>query len=217
MRVREFMTTNVITVSTKTSILDAQKYMSVHKVRRLPVVDKGKLIGIVTDRRIAAASPSSATTLSVWEQNNLLSKMTVGEIMNKPVLSINEDTTAESALALAQERGIGAFPIVDDRQRLVGIVTTNDFVYRIMNPLLGIGKSGVRIHILDCGSIPKIINVLKAVEKSNFEIEAIHIDDSIERETRDLIIQLNTEDASQLISELRNSGYQVSERERHIK
>lgn len=217
MRVREFMTTNVITVSTKTSILDAQRYMSVHRVRRLPVVDKGKLVGIVTDRRVAAASPSSATTLSVWESNNLLSKMTVGEIMNKPVISIHQDTTAESALALAQERGIGAFPIVDDKQRLVGIVTTNDFVYRIMNPLLGLGKPGIRIHILDCGTIQKIVQVLNAIEKSGFELEAIHIDDSIERDTRDLICQLNTEDASHLLSELRNAGYQVHVREREVK
>ncbi len=216
MRVREFMTTNVITVSTKTSVLEAQKFMAVHKVRRLPVVDRGKLVGIVTDSRVAAASPSAATSLSVWELNTLMSKMTIGEIMNKPVLSIHQDTTAESALALAQERGIGSFPVVDDRQRLVGIVTTNDFVYRIMNPLLGIGKEGIRIHILDCGTVHKIGEVIQTIEKSGFEIEAIHIDDSIERDTRDLIVQLDTEDASRLISEIQDNGYKVDVRERHI-
>ena len=214
MRVREFMTTNVITVSSKTSILDAQRYMSVHKVRRLPVVDKGKVVGIVSDRRIAAASPSAATTLSVWELNNLLSKMTVGEIMAKPVITIPHDTTAESALALAQERGVGAFPVMDDLNRLIGIVTTNDFVYRIMNPLLGIGKEGARIHVYDCGTIPKIGKVIDFVGKANLEIRAIHIDESVERDTRDLIIQVNDEDPAYLISELQNNGFTVETRER---
>ncbi len=214
MRVREFMTTNVITVSSKTSILDAQKYMSVHKVRRLPVVDKGKLVGIVSDNRIAAASPSAATSLSVWELNTLLSKMTVGDIMVKPVISVPEDTTAESALSLAQEHGVGAFPVMDDSNRLVGIVTTNDFVYRIMNPLLGIGKSGVRLHIYDCGSTQKIGDVLGVINKAGLQIEAIHVDDSIERETRDLIVQVNTESPDNLIDDLRALGHRVEIRGR---
>lgn len=214
MRVREFMTTNVITVSSKTSILEAQKYLSVHKVRRLPVVDKGKLVGIVSDRRIAAASPSAATSLSVWELNNLMSKMTVGEIMTKPVISITHDTTAESALALAQERGIGAFPVMDDKNRLIGIVTTNDFVYRIMNPLLGLGKPGVRLHIYDCGTTQQIRKVLQSIEKTNFEIEAIHVDESMERDTRDLIVQLNTEEPDGLMKDLTGQGYNVEIRER---
>ncbi len=214
MRVREFMTTNVITVSSKTSILDAQKYMSVHKVRRLPVVDKGKLVGIVSDRRVAAASPSAATSLSVWEINNLLSKMTVGEVMTKPVISISQDTTAESALSLAQEHGVGAFPVMDNNNRLVGIVTTNDFVYRIMNPLLGIGKPGVRLHIYDCGSIKKIKGVLEAINNAGHEIEAIHVDDSLERETRDLIVQINIENPDKLIKALSALGHRVEIRER---
>ncbi|MFO8101414.1 MAG: CBS domain-containing protein [Dehalococcoidia bacterium] len=214
MRVREFMTTNVITVSSKTSILDAQKYMSMHRVRRLPVVDKGKLVGIVNDNRIAAASPSAATSLSVWELNNLLSKMTVGEIMAKPAISIPDDTTAESALSLAQEHGVGAFPVMDSKNRLVGIVTTNDFVYRIMNPLLGIGKPGVRLHIYDCGIPQKIAEVLGVINKQGLRIEAIHVDDSFERDTRDLIVQIDTEDPAKFMSDLADLGYRVEIRER---
>ncbi len=214
MRVREFMTTNVITVSSKTSIFDAQKYLSVHKIRRLPVVDKGKLVGIVSDRRIAAASPSAATSLSVWELNNLMAKMTVGEIMTKPVMSISQDATAESALAQAQEHGVGAFPVMDNNNRLVGIVTTNDFVYRIMNPLLGIGKSGVRLHIYDCETTQKIEEVVGTLNKGNLQIEAIHLDDSIERESKDLIVQVDIEDPAKLISDLSNLGYKVEVRAR---
>lgn len=213
MRVREFMTTNVITVSSHTSIADARKFMSAHKVRRLPVVDRGKLVGLVSERRVAEASPSSATTLSVWEINYLLAKMTVGEIMSKDVTSVTSDTTAENALALAQERRVGALPVVDNNH-LVGIVTTNDFVYRIMNPLLGLGKPGVRLHIYDCGTTHKIEEAVRFVNKHALEIEAIHVDDSAERDTRDLIIQVDSEDTGALIEDLKNRGYKVEIRER---
>ncbi|MFO8011444.1 MAG: CBS domain-containing protein [Dehalococcoidia bacterium] len=214
MRVREFMTTNVISVSSKTPVLDAQKYMSVHRIRRLPVVDKGKVQGIVSDRRIAAASPSAATSLSVWEINNLMSKLTVGEIMSTPVYTVSQDTTAESALAFAQDKGIGSLPVVDDKNRLVGIVTTNDFVYRIMNPLLGIGKPGARLHIFDCGKTQNILEVIQTLNDMNLQVEAVHVDDSIERDTRDLIVQVDMQDASELIRKISNLGYSVDVRER---
>ncbi len=214
MRVKGFMTTNVITVSSKTSVLNAQQYISIHKIRRLPVVDKGKLVGIVSDRRIAAASPSAATSLSVWELNNLMSKMTVGDIMTKSVISISQDTTAESALALGQEHGVGALPVLDEKNRLVGIVTTNDFVYRIMNPLLGIGKNGERLHIHDCSTTQQIGEVIAVLNETNIQIEAIHVDDSISRETRDLIVQVNIEHTSELVNKLKALGYRVEVRER---
>lgn len=216
MRVREFMTTNVINVSSNTPVVDARKYMIAHKIRRLPVVDKGKVVGMVSDRKVAEASPSAATTLSVWEITHLLSKMTVSEIMNKKIITCSPDTTAESALALAQQHGVGSLPVIDDKGHLVGIVTTNDFVYRIMNPLLGIAKPGIRIHIYECGTTQKIEEVVRFINKAELGIVAIHVDDSVERETRDLIVQVDTEDASPLINDLTNRGYKVAIRERQF-
>lgn len=213
MRIREFMTTNVITVSSKTSIADARKFLVTHKIRRLPVVDKGKLIGIVSDRRIAEASPSAATTLSIWELNYLLSKMTVGEVMNRELTVVAPDTTAEAALALAQERRVGALLVVDEGH-LVGIVTTNDFVYRIMNPLLGLGKPGIRLHIHDCGEARQIEEVARFINKHSLPIETIHLDFSEERKTRDLIVQVNTDHPGRLIDDLTAKGYKVELRER---
>lgn len=214
MRVREFMTTNVITVSSDTSVVDAEKFMKLHKVRRLPVMDKGQLVGVVSDRRVAQASPSAATSLSRWEINALMSKLSVNEIMKVDIVTVTPDTTAEAALDMAQENGVGALPIVDEKQRLVGIVTTNDFVYRIMNPLLGLGKPGVRLHIYDCGSADKIEKAVGAVKKYNFRIEAIHVDDSNERDSRDLIIQVDTKEPQSLINDLTNQGFKVEIRER---
>jgi acetoin utilization protein AcuB len=213
MRIKEFMTTNVVTVSSNTSIADARKFMVTHNIRRLPVVDRGKLVGIVSNRRIAEVSPSPATSLSIWELNYLLAKMTVKEIMVKDVVTISPDATAEAALALAQQRGVGALVVVDEGH-LVGIVTTNDFVYRILNPLLGLGKPGARLHIYDCGSTHKIEEVVRFVNQRHLIIEALHVDDSPERGTRDLIVQVDTEDSTRLIEDLTSRGYRVEIRER---
>ncbi|MCL0051028.1 CBS domain-containing protein [Dehalococcoidia bacterium] len=213
MRIKEFMTTNVVTVSSNTSIADARKFMVTHNILRLPVVDKGKLVGIVSKRRIAEASPSPATSLSIWELNYLLAKMTVKEIMVKDVITISPDATAEAALALAQERKVGALVVVDEGH-LVGIVTTNDFVYRILNPLLGLGKPGVRLHLYDCGTTPKIEEVVRFINKHDLTIEALHVDDSPERGTRDLIVQVNADDPAKLIEDLTTRGYRVEIRER---
>ncbi|MCL0097702.1 CBS domain-containing protein [Dehalococcoidia bacterium] len=213
MRIKELMTTNVITVSSNTSIADARKFMVTHNILRLPVVDKGKLVGIVSKRRIAEASPSPATSLSIWELNYLLAKMTVKEIMAKDVITISPDATAEAALALAQERKVGALIVVDEGH-LVGIVTTNDYVYRILNPLLGLGKPGVRLHVYDCGTTPKIEEVVRFINKHDLTIEALHVDDSPERGTRDLIVQVNADDPAKLIEDLTTRGYRVEIRER---
>ncbi|MCL0089797.1 CBS domain-containing protein [Dehalococcoidia bacterium] len=213
MHVKELMTTNVITVSSNTSIADARKFMVTHNILRLPVVDKGKLVGIVSKRRIAEASPSPATSLSIWELNYLLAKMTVKEIMAKDVITISPDATAEAALALAQERKVGALIVVDEGH-LVGIVTTNDYVYRILNPLLGLGKPGVRLHVYDCGTTPKIEEVVRFINKHDLTIEALHVDDSPERGTRDLIVQVNADDPAKLIEDLTTRGYRVEIRER---
>ena len=85
MKIRDVMTWNVITVSSDTPIMEARKIMEVHNVRRLPVVDRGKLVGIVSKERIVRSGPSPATSLSVWEINYLLAKMKVKEIMSKDV------------------------------------------------------------------------------------------------------------------------------------
>ncbi|MFW0860019.1 MAG: CBS domain-containing protein [Dehalococcoidia bacterium] len=168
---------------------------------------------IKLERRIAETSPSPATSLSIWELNYLLAKMTVKEIMIRDVVTIAPDATAEAALALAQERRVGALVVVDEGH-LVGIVTTNDFIYRILNPLLGLGKPGVRLHIYDCGTTRKIEEVVRFINRHDLTIEALHVDDSQESGTRDLIVQVDTNDPAKLIEDLTTRGYKVEIRER---
>src|SRR3989304_4359870 len=100
MDVRDIMSSNVVTIPSSTSIADAKRIMEAHRFRRLPVVDKGKLVGIVTERRLESVSPSKATSLTVWELSYLLHKTSVKEIMERHVVTVSPDMTAEEATAL---------------------------------------------------------------------------------------------------------------------
>jgi acetoin utilization protein AcuB len=122
------MTGAVITAPQSMPILDARSLMLKERIRHLPVASpEGRLLGIVTDRDIRLNLPSRATSLSVWELNHLLAKLTVGEVMTTGVISVGPDRPAREAAQLMVEHQIGALP-VEDEGRLVGIVTETDLL-----------------------------------------------------------------------------------------
>ena len=206
MKIRDVMTWNVVTVSPDTHIMEARKIMEAHNIRRLPVVDRGKLVGMVSKERIARTGPSPATSLSVWEINYLLAKMTVKEIMVKDVVTVHPDMPVEAAIALAQSKGVGALPVLEDHN-LIGIATTNDFFYKILNPVLGIGKSGTRIIITN-GTEPKnVLEIMEMVRKHGLKIISLHSMPPVEGKEQDLCLHLETEDVSQLVKDLASKGF----------
>jgi acetoin utilization protein AcuB len=213
MYVRDIMTTNVVTIPSSTSIADAKRIMEAHRIRRLPVVDKGKLVGIVTDRRLESVSPSKATSLTVWELSYLLDKTTVKEIMERDVVTVSPDMTAEESLALAQSNKVGALVVVEDG-RVVGIATTNDFFYKIVNPILGLDQPGTRIEIAGGGEAKVLEKIISTVNKLGLGITTLHIEALPEATQKDVCVHVNTEDVSQLISELKAKGYKVGVRQR---
>ncbi len=128
MIIRELMTGAVITAPPSMPIVDARSLMLKERIRHLPVTDvDGRLLGIVTDRDIRLNLPSKATSLSVWEINHLLAKLTVGEVMTQSVISVGPDRPARDAAQLMVDHQIGALP-VEDTGRLVGIVTETDLL-----------------------------------------------------------------------------------------
>ena len=128
MIVRELMTGAVITAPPWMPVLEARNLMLKERIRHLPVrAAGGELLGIVTDRDIRLNLPSQATSLSVWEINHLLFKLTVEEVMTQAVITVGPDRPARDAARLMVEHQIGALPVEDDRH-LVGIVTETDFV-----------------------------------------------------------------------------------------
>jgi len=206
MKVRDVMTWNVATVSSETPIMEARKIMDAHGIRRLPVVDKGKLVGMVSKERITRTAPSPATSLSVWEINYLLAKMTVKEVMSKDPVTVDPDMSVEAAIALAQKKGVGALPVVDNN-KLVGIATTNDFFYKILNPVLGIAKPGTRLVISKGSDIKSMQDILDSVKKEGAKIMAFHSMPPVEGKEQDVCLHVDKEDVKPLVKDLSTKGY----------
>ena len=141
------MTERPITVSEDTGIDKALELMHREKVRRLPVLDnQGRLVGIVSELDLLKASPSAATSLSIYELPYLLSKIKMRDIMAKDVITVTEDTTLEEAALLMAEYKIGGLPVMRD-DKLVGIITETD-LFKIFLEVLGAREEGVRLSML---------------------------------------------------------------------
>lgn len=125
MKVRELMTGAPITVSPDTPVFDARQTMIKERIRHLLVIEGDRLMGIVTDRDIRLNLPSQATSLSMWEVNYLLAKLTVSKVMTTSVIIIGPDQEATDAARLMLEHKIGALPVLDG-SRLIGILTETD-------------------------------------------------------------------------------------------
>jgi len=147
MLVHKRMSKQPVTITEDVPIDEAMKLMRDEKVRRLPVLNKkGKLVGIVSERDLLYASPSPATSLSIHELHYLVSKITVGEIMTKDVITVSEYTPLEEAARIMADNKIGGLPVVRDG-KLVGIITESD-LFKIFTEILGARDMGVRLSML---------------------------------------------------------------------
>lgn len=147
MLVGKRMTPNPITVGPDFSIAEAMEMMTRENVRRFPVVDKNrKLVGIVTRTDLFHASPSSATSLSMWEISYLLGQIKVKEVMTKKVMTVTEDTTLEDAARLMVDNKIGSLPVVRDGS-VSGIITESD-IFRVFLEMMGAREKGIRLTLL---------------------------------------------------------------------
>jgi acetoin utilization protein AcuB len=141
------MSSPVISVKPDLPIMEALNLMKTEQIRRTPVIDKkGRLVGIISDKDLLDASPSDATSLSVWEINYLLSQITVAEIMTKKVLTVTADTPIEVAARIMADNKIGGVPITDEGE-VVGLITETD-LFKIFLELMGAREWGVRITAL---------------------------------------------------------------------
>lgn len=146
MFVGERMSHPIISIAPDMPVHDALDMFKRERIRRAPVVKEGKLIGIVSDKDLLNASPSPATSLSVWEMNYLLSKITVSEVMTKKVLTVSEDTPIEEAARIMADNKIGGLPVLRDGH-VVGIITETD-LFKIFLEFMGAREKGIRITAL---------------------------------------------------------------------
>jgi len=140
------MTPNPITIKPDLSIAEAMAWMKREKVRHFPVVEEGELVGIVTSNDLLNASPSSATSLSMWEVNYLLARVTVEEVMTKEVITVEEDCLLEEAARAMTDHKIGCLPVLRD-DLVVGIITESD-LFKVFLELFDAREKGVRLTLL---------------------------------------------------------------------
>jgi acetoin utilization protein AcuB len=204
MRIKQMMTENPVTVSPDTLVLDAQRIMKEKKIRRLPVVEKGKLLGIVTKTEILDATPSLAHNVT-----DVLSKMKVKEMMRKNPITVTPDTPFEDALRIGQEKKIGSFPVVDGG-KLVGITTESDIV-RFLIRSLGIHEEGSRITIVGSkekwGWLEKVISI---ADRHKVIILSMIVLPRPKEGDWMIALRLNTKDPKPIVQDLKKEGYHVT-------
>jgi acetoin utilization protein AcuB len=146
MLVKERMTRNPLFIRPDTPVTEAQEMMKSQKIHHLPVLDREeRLVGIVTEKDLLYASPSVATTLSVYEMTSLLARLKVDRVMTRNVVTIAETVPLEEAARIMADRKIGGLPIMRGKT-LVGLITESD-LFRIFIELFGARQKGVRVTV----------------------------------------------------------------------
>jgi acetoin utilization protein AcuB len=146
MLVRERMSRQPVTITADTPITEALKVMRQKHVRRLPVLDQeGKMVGIVSEKDLLYASPSPATSLSIYEMHYMLTHLNTSELMSTQVITVTPETPVEEAARIMADNKIGGLPVVEDG-RLVGIITETD-IFKVFLEMLGARDKGIRLTL----------------------------------------------------------------------
>jgi acetoin utilization protein AcuB len=163
MLVKNWMSKNIVTVDVNDSMMDATKKLKENDIRLLPVMKKGKLVGIISDGDLKRASASDATTLEVHELLYLISRIKARDIMTKDPATVPFDYTIGETAELLLEKKISGVPVVDHDGRIVGIITEADIFMAIIS-LTGLKKRGIQfaLELEDRpGSIKAVTDIIR--------------------------------------------------------
>ncbi|HHZ16270.1 MAG TPA: CBS and ACT domain-containing protein [Peptococcaceae bacterium] len=206
MYVRRKMTANPYTISYDASINEAIELMREKNIKRIPVVNGDKVVGMLTHVDIQTLSSPKATTLSVFELNYLLSKAKVGDAMTKEVITISPDALLEEAAVLMRENRISSL-VVMENNRLVGIITESD-IFDAFIDLLGFRDKGSRITV-EAADVPGAVETIGGIFNS-FNANITHI--AVYRGSggkSDVVIRTNMLNTDEIEKKLEENGYKV--------
>jgi acetoin utilization protein AcuB len=161
MFIGERMSRPVISVSPDEPINEVLAMFKEEHIRRAPVMKGGKLVGIISESDLLNASPSSVTTLSVWEMNYLISKVTVKNVMTKKVITVDKDTPIEEAARIMADQKIGGMPVVS-AGKVVGMITETD-LFKIFLELMGARQKGIRVTATVAEKPGELAKITKAI------------------------------------------------------
>jgi len=183
MLIGERMSHPVIFIQIDMPIIDALNLLRRENIRRAPVIKDGDLIGIVSDHDLLNASPSQATSLSIWEMNYLLSKITVADVMTKEVITVDVNTPIEQAARIMADNKIGGLPVTREG-KIVGVITETD-IFKLFLELMGARDSGVRVTALVLDTPGTLAKLSQAITDNGGNFVAFGIfagDDTTNRE-----------------------------------
>ena len=208
MFVADRMTRNPISISPEDKVDSAAALIKEHKIRRLPVIENGKLVGIVTDKDLMRVAPSAATTLSRYEINSLLAKISIREIMSDKVISVNEHAPIEEAALLMSMNKIGGVPVVTDVGAVVGIITETD-IFNAIVEIMGLSEGKDRITIEVDNKVGVVKDIAGIFANAGFNIDSF-VTCKKDMGKYDIIVRGNFMNAGELLKELEAHGYHVT-------
>lgn len=204
MIVKMRMVSDAITLSPDDSFKKAINIIQDKGIRHLPVVDDGRVVGIVTDRDLAKASPSAATSLSVYELNYLLSSITIKDLMTKKPITVEASAPIEEAAKLIHEHNIGALPVVEDG-KFVGLITKSDILGTFVE-ILGLGVPSVRIELDLENRAGSLMETLKLIRDAGGYIVSVITFREEPAGIRKSVIRVRVDDEAALRATLEKAG-----------
>ena len=203
------MTKNPITVEPTTPVNEAAKLMKRRNIRRLPVVEKGSLVGIISDRDIMRVAPSPATTLSKFEIMSLLDKITVAEIMAKDVVSLPDTATIEEAALVMYNEKLSGLPVVSSMGAVVGIITETD-VFKTFVDVMGLadGKTRITLDVVDkIGVVKELAGI---IADAGFNIDSMVTCKQASLAGHfEIVIRVDADNVEEITAKSEEKGYNV--------
>lgn len=210
MRISEKMNKDVVTISRNDTVEVAMKTMRDHNIRHLPVVDGGKLVGLLSLSDLRRAMPSQVTTLGVHEATYLFDRVKVKDALpeHQKLVTIKSDDFIEEAALLMRAYKIGSLPVVDEKGALVGIVTESN-IFDAFVDVLGVRSSGSRIAIELENKPGLLAEVTEIIQKFDVNIERIAMFPNMADKKYEVVIRLNTNEINPIVEMLRLHGFKV--------
>lgn len=210
MFVAERMTKHPVTMTSNATVGEVDRMMKKYKFHRMIIVDNGKLAGYLSDRDVMRVAPSPATSLSKYEIRELLDKLSVKDIMQQKVITVNEDATIEEAALIMYQNKVGGLPVISQVGKVVGIITATDILKTFIEVmgLPGGGKIRLTLEVED--KIGVMADVTKIIADSGINIDSLIVCQSYD-DKKEIVVRL--EDCAETFDNIKNKlearGYKV--------
>ncbi|MDD4321730.1 MAG: CBS and ACT domain-containing protein [Acidaminococcaceae bacterium] len=210
MIIRELMTSDVLTIGEEKSMLEARELMLSNNYRRIPVVDDIKRIrGIITDGDIGRSEPSDASTLSKYEASYLLSKLKVRDVMTKAVITVRETDGIEIAAYQLYKNKIGALPVVNDENKLCGIITDSD-IFKAFVDIMGYAQTSTKITIDTTDKVGVLADITGIFKERGINIISI-VTRNVGNSNAEIVLRADLTNGMDVVEQIREAGFNITD------